>query len=177
MAHSPITTLSAVLRPIGRRFDLRRIATAWSVYKDVGDFWRNGGLTIEVPLDRSPQAGVKLRLLLQPDGDVVLSAPSCFGQAESDAIAARVLLNRGRAGMLRVARTGYDRLSRLASGGFDLLPVAATAIGLLAFDGIDLLHMLGPPLVGLVGGTIVRWGGMKWLVPKISQIARERLGH
>lgn len=57
-------------------------------------FWLNGGDVLVQPLDREDGQKAALALAFQPDGDIVLFVPKCFGRASSDQAVAEAFMAR-----------------------------------------------------------------------------------
>ena len=65
-------------------------------------FWNDGGLTLEEP----PGDDCRARILLQPDGDVIVSLPKSFGSDPEDLQVAERLMRRAETELNHVAREG-----------------------------------------------------------------------
>ena len=105
------------LRSLARR--LNPLAVARSLREGVravpelADFWSRGGIRLVQPVPRAEGPPALMSLLLQPDGDVVLSVPRRFGIEATDAEAAAALFVRADAALHRIGGTWLGALAEL----------------------------------------------------------------
>jgi hypothetical protein len=78
------------------------------------EFWTNGGLAVREDLAPIKSCPRELRLLVQPDGDVVVFAPRDFGRHAGDDPGRRALLQKARKEMAQVVRNGFGAWVGLA---------------------------------------------------------------
>lgn len=121
----------AVPPPIRRLADWRQIRTDIDALPGLHRLWQDGGLTVSHGFVRNGGAPASLSLLIQPDGDVLLSVPSGFGATAEDIAAAESLIGSARAEFSRVAKTGLAAVERTILRLLDMV-VVASGVPLLA---------------------------------------------
>jgi hypothetical protein len=89
------------------------------------EFWTNGGLAVREVLAPIKCCPRELRLLVQPDGDVVIFAPSDFGRHAGDDPGRRKLLQKARKEMAAIVRNGFGAWVGLA---YVLIEAAVVAL-------------------------------------------------
>lgn len=139
-------------------------------------FWRQGGLRLVQPLAPRGEAAATASLLIQPDGDVVLSVPSDFGVDPGDLDAGRALVGSGAAAIRRIARNGYGQVSRSLArmidvGGGGL--VLAMWGGMAAAEAAISTLVVGAALTLLAAAGRLVFGHL--LMPRLQRMAFERL--
>lgn len=126
-------------------------------------FWSEGGLRLTQPVPRGDGPPAYLTLLLQPDGDVVLSVPRRFGESADDAAAARALFVRAEAALLRLSRTGFGALANLAPAVMHLTLAAIWLWALFPPWTPATTVQVGLALISSVAAIIMHRIGRPWL--------------
>lgn len=96
-------------------------------------FWTAGGITLQQQL--APREGASrghLQLLIQPDGDAILSVPRGFGSMEGDAAAAETLFERAKTELVRIARHGFEPAARSLVRALDMVLLWIGGIAVVA---------------------------------------------
>ncbi len=143
--------------PVRRLLDWRLLRTDIGALPHLHQFWQDGGLTVSQAFVRNGGEAASLSLLIQPDGDVLLSVPPGFGQSTEDVAAAESLIRSAKAEFARFAKTGLAAVERTILRLLDLVVVASCAplAGKLIWTGPSALLRAGP--------SIWLW----WLLPPV----------
>jgi hypothetical protein len=156
--------------PLRRLADWRQIRTDIDALPHLHRLWQDGGLTVSHAFVRNGGAPASLSLLIQPDGDVLLSVPSGFGASAEDIAAAESLIGSARAEFSRVAKTGLAAVERTILRSLDLMVVASGVplvakllstgpLALLRTDPSSWSWWLLPPVLVM----LVRYSARDWI--------------
>ena len=164
-----------------RAMDALRPPWSWRGKSAAGElppslhFWADGGLALTEALPRRSADPSLIRLVVQPDGDVLLLLPSDFGSEATDDDAARTLFRRARRELASVTRgplpTAIARIFLIV----DALLIVGGGLPLI-HEGVeffrtgatpDVLPILAPPALALArsyGGRFVRSRLVDWFM-------------
>ncbi|AQR75251.1 hypothetical protein [Sphingomonas sp. LM7] len=141
-------------------FDVRAIRDEWAALGELAEFWTKGGLAIDQEVRRGDGSIVWLRMLLQPNGDVVLSIPPGFGTAAGDAEAASTLLAQGTQLLGRNGGRQLTAASDLPMRGVDYLTIGgwtAWAVAIPPWTSLwTMAAAVGLPVARRLSGPLLR---------------------
>ncbi|MDO6416135.1 hypothetical protein Q4F19_17245 [Sphingomonas sp. BIUV-7] len=109
-----------------------------------------------------------MAILVQPDGDMVLSVPSDFGADDGDLAAGRALICRAGESVRRIGADGYGRLSCRVARLIDL------GLGGLVVAGWTAGGLHAAPLAWSAAATVIAGGG-RWVVRRSLPPFAERV--